>query len=415
MRVLKFVKYLPQFGWRPIVLTVRPEYYRLVDKSLLAEVPSVATVIPTRSLQSKGKSYQKVLDTVHKAPRGARSILSAMYRRAFRHFLARQDEDFLWLPCAWGEANRILQEQRVDLIMTTSPPHCAQWLGLALRKRHRIPWVVDLRDGWTGNPLFHVQFPPRRWIDRQVERAVMLNADRVIAATGPILDDLVRNHPHISGKSLVLTNGFDPADFAGIPAKPNNSFAIVYVGSLAGPRRPVEPLLRAVAHLMQQSPNLAQVLRLRFVGSFGPTEFQLVEEYQLTSVVTCTGWVEHRDAIQHMLSADVLLLISSNEEGGKDVLTGKLFEYIAAERPILTLAPPDAAVSRLVHQEGLGVVASPTDVHEIGAAIRNLYERFCSGTLHFNTDPGFKQKFSRVEQTRTLAHLLAEVASRAKS
>jgi glycosyltransferase involved in cell wall biosynthesis len=416
MRVLKFVKYLPQFGWRPIVLTVQPEYYRLLDESLLAEVPSEAVVVRTSSLQAKGRSQQQVLDTFHGSPQLAQSLLRKLRRWLYDLFLVHQDEDFLWLPSAWKTAHRLLAEQPVEVILTSSPPHCAQWLGLALKRAYRLPWVVDLRDGWLDNAMFRPRFPPRRWVEQKMEQAVMHSADRVLMATDPIRDGLVRSHPSLATKSLVLTNGFDPADFSGhAPASANHTFDIVYVGSAGGTRRPVEPLFRAIAQLLRQVPDLNQILRVRFVGGLGPTEMQQAEANGLSSLVCSIGPVAHREAIQAMLDADLLLVISSDAEGGQDVLTGKVFEYIAAERPILALAPHDAALSRLVRSAGIGYSASPFDVDQIGVTIRRLYERFRAGTLDHAPDPNFKNQFNRIEQTHTLAQVLAEVASRAQA
>jgi glycosyltransferase involved in cell wall biosynthesis len=416
MRVLKFVKYLPQFGWAPLVLTVRPEYYRLLDESLLAEVPSEAVVIRTGSLQAKGRSQQQVLDAFHSSPSSAQSFLRTLRRWLYRTFLVHQDEDFLWLASAWKAANRLLGEHPVEVILTSSPPHCTQWLGWALKRMHGLPWVVDLRDGWLSNAMFRARFPPRRWCEQKMERSVMHSADRVIMATSPIRDDLVRSYPSLSNKSLVLTNGFDPADFAGhAPANANHTFDIVYVGSAGGHRRPLEPLFRALAQLLQRVPDLDQTVRVRFVGGLGPTEMHQAEANGLSSVVSSIGPVTHRDAIRAMLVADLLLVISSDSEGGKDVLTGKVFEYIAAERPILALAPHDAAVSRLVRSAGIGLSAAPTNVDEISTAISTQYEHFCAGTLDYAPAPGFKQQFSRIEQTRILAQMLAEVAQRAQT
>jgi glycosyltransferase involved in cell wall biosynthesis len=413
MRALKFVKYLPQYGWKPVVLTVQPQFYRLVDDTLLEELPEEAEITHTKSWEPKGRSYQRVLNTYHNSPHGVRDSLRRFRRRIYGNLLVHQDEEFLWLPHAWRAANRLLREQRVDVILTTSPPHCAQWLGLALKKKHRLPWVVDLRDGWLSNTMFRSGFAPRYWVEQQVERAVVSASDCVIAATEPIREDLVQSYPLCSDKLTVLTNGFDPADFQGLVANRRSDYLdVTYVGSIGGTRRPIEPLFRAIAELLVQASGLGQVLRLHFVGSFGPTEVELVEQYGLASVVAATGWVDHREAIQHMLDAQVLLVISSDLEGGKDVLTGKVFEYVAAERPILALAPRDAAVSRLVLDNGLGIVTSPSEVDEIVAALRTLYLRFQEGTLDLPENPLLKKEFSRVDQTESLAGILAKVKGR---
>ena len=146
MRALKFVKYLPQCGWKPVVLTVQPEFYRLVDESLLDEIPPEADIIRTGSLEPKGRSYSRVLDSYHGSPQGIQRTLKTLRQRVYGYFLVHQDEEFLWLPQALRAANSILRERSVDVILTTSPPHCVQWLGLRLWRKHKLPWVVDLRD-----------------------------------------------------------------------------------------------------------------------------------------------------------------------------------------------------------------------------------------------------------------------------
>lgn len=413
MRVLKFVKYLPSFGWKPVVLTVKPAYHRFIDESLLAEVPGEAVVVHTASLQSKGQSYQRALDRFHGSSDRTKSVLKALRHWLHGYFLVHQDEDFLWLPWAWRAACRIVEENRIDVIMTTSPPHCAQWLGLALWKRYALPWVVDLRDAWTDNEIFRARFPPRRFIEKRVERSVIQHADRVLAATPPILDDLKRSDPSKADRFFLLTNGFDPADFDAVSPRPDRDFLdIAYVGSIGGERRPVTPLLQAVARLLGERPMLDRLLRLRFVGSFGSAESELVDDLDLSSIAMPTGWVDHKDAIQQMLDADVLLVISSQLEGGKDVLTGKVFEYIAAERLILALVPPEAAVGQLIRDHELGLVASATDVDEIYVALCEICERFVSGTLNPRVNPELKRQFNRLEQTRILAQVFGEVVDR---
>ncbi|MBI4747247.1 MAG: glycosyltransferase [Acidobacteria bacterium] len=417
IRALKFVKHLESFGWRPVVLTVDPAFYppALLDQSLLDEIPVSTPMYRTRTsigpYQLQIPSQKTETSSVRGNGNHLRQILEALIPENLRVI---QDYGFFWLPHAWSEACRIIQRESIDLIFTTSPPHNVHLLGWALKKRFRLPWVADFRDGWMQFEMFVASSAVRRAFDRRCERLILRNADRIICTTPRTVEDFCRDYPDIRQKIHTIYNGFDPADFenrdTGPPQK--REFTIAYVGSLSlKPRRTPEILLRAVQSLASKNPAFREKARLEFVGLVYdvPLE-QMLQEYKVASMCRIVGVVSHKTAIDHMRAADVLvLLINFDQKFGNDsILSGKFGEYVAAQKPLLAIVPEGEA-SNLVRDHNLGLVAAPDDQAGIEAAIETLFSEWQAGTLCPPPSEKLVNQFNRYDQTRSLARIFSSL------
>jgi glycosyltransferase involved in cell wall biosynthesis len=277
-----------------------------------------------------------------------------------------------WLPFALTRAASELRSRQVDCVITTSPPESTHLIGLGLKRLFGRPWVADLQDGWTFEST-HPEWPlaAQRRLDSALEQAVARSADLVTTVTHPLTEDLRRR---TGARAMTLTNGFDPEEHvvadkwrAGLR---EDRFSLVYTGRLAFARSTPTPLLDALRVLKRTRPELAERLEVVFAGPLTDEERGQMEESEVRDCVRAVGNLERADALALQRAADALLLVIPPARA-RSVATAKLYEYIAAGRPILVLGETNAAADT-VRAAGLGVVAPAEDPDRIATTIAGL-------------------------------------------
>jgi Glycosyl transferase 4-like domain len=292
-----------------------------------------------------------------------------------------------WSPTAVARALRLTTADRPDAVFTTSPPESVHLTGLALRTRG-VPWIADLRDGWTFEPG-----SPRPYVgslDRALERLVVRSANRVTAVTRPLVSDLRNRYP-ADGRVEHLSNGFDPARLARATDErrslDHSRFTIVYTGSGSIDGKDPRPFLCALDRLLSQQPSLQKRIEVAFAGTFTTAELDAMRSPGLARVVRYLGRVEHERALGFQCAADGLLLITT--VGASHVSTGKIYEYLAAEKPILALANRNAAVELLARSGG-HVSAPPEDEDAIVAALSAYVDAWVLSERQYEPSPDFR-------------------------
>jgi glycosyltransferase involved in cell wall biosynthesis len=279
-----------------------------------------------------------------------------------------------WLPFALPAARKLARSRRFDCVLTSSPPPSTHLVGLALRRRG-IPWIAELRDGWTFEPP-HAPWPLRAQhaADRRLERHVLSRADAVIAVTAPIVDDL---RDRLGVDAMLITNGYDPDDFP--PAPPPSDelldpsrHSLVHTGRLSLSGISIRPLLDALRIVRAEAPEVAARLDVVFAGSLTDEERSLLAASDLDGTVRFVGWLDRPRALALQRAADTLLVVTEGV-GRRSVATGKLFEYLAAGRPILVLGDGTEA-ARIVAETGSGIGVPADDARAIAAALRRIVE-----------------------------------------
>jgi glycosyltransferase involved in cell wall biosynthesis len=381
-RTLKFVKYLPEYGWDPVVVTTDSRAYPAADQSLAGDIPAGLPVIRAH----ESGSFRRL----------ARAAARVPISHATAPF-TWPDETIGWAPGAVRDARAAVRRYSPDVLYTTSSPYTAHLAGLVVARLERLPWVLDFRDEWSLNPYLSDLPWPIGTANRLAERAVLRRAARVIQAADYF--QLVDAREHVT-----VPNGVDEQDFEGDPPPVvMDRFRIAYVGTLYG-KRDAAPVLAALARLVDSRRVDPDRLELRAVGNLwsAPSIPRGVQ-------VTATGYVPHDEAIREMRAASVLLLY---EPPGSLAMTGKVFEYLASARPVLCVAPPENRAARLVEELGAGVVASPDDASAVDRAIEQLYRRWLNGDLHSQpgVSTGVIARFSRRRLTGQLAAVLSEAA-----
>jgi glycosyltransferase involved in cell wall biosynthesis len=374
-RWLKFIKYLPSSGWLPVVLTVDPEYaaYPSRDESLYGEVPLDVEVHRTKAVNffafyNRDQSKIPHAGFASGSEKGGKNLIGRFIRGNF--FLP--DPRRGWNRYAYRTACRLISSQNISHIITTSPPHSTQLIGFRLKHRFpHIKWVADMRDPWTDIYYYDMFRPslPARLADRKMERNVLARADRIITVGHTLASLLSGKGENIGRKMNVLPNGFDEEDFEGINPTQPDIFTITYVGTLS-PAYPVEGFIEAVSLLSAGGLPVA----LKFVGTV-PESIRLMFSNEKNGFRTeFVEYCEHPEAIRHMMGSSLLLMIIPDHSSAKSILTGKIFEYMATEKPVLLLGPHDGDAAQLLVKCGYRGICGYNDVQGIKDFILKVAE-----------------------------------------
>jgi len=400
-RWLKFAKYLPSFGWDPVILTVDPEYaaYPAIDNSLLNEISGDLKMYRTRAtdwfrIYNKDKSK---IPSAGFATNDNKSIKGRILRFIRGNFFI-PDPRRGWNKFAFREACRLIETEEIKHIITTSPPHSTQLIGLELKNKYpKITWIADLRDPWTDiyyyDSFYHTLIS--RKIDALYEKQVLKTADIIITVGKSLKAGLCNKLPGLEEKIEVISNGYDKDDFIGIvPVKPE-VFTISYIGTLSD-SYPVSGFVDALDNLARNG----YIIRLRFVGTVSPGQKKLILSRIENPLIEFIPYVNHGDAIKYMMESSALLLIIPDHQSNKCIITGKLFEYLASLRPILCIGPQDGDAADILRKTTQGKCAEYKDVE----GIKNIIEGFYKEGI--NTEMIPPSVFSRDKLTETLAALL---------
>mgnify|MGYP001791727318 FL=1 len=303
-----------------------------------------------------------------------------------------------WNKYAFKKACELIETEGIKNVITTSPPHSTQLIGLNIKKKYpAIKWIADLRDPWT-DIYYYKQFYPTlisKWIDSGYEISVLENADKIITVGASLKTLFSLKVKGVENKTTVITNGFDEDDFAGLEPSSPGIFTISYTGTLSD-AYPIEGFLDALNSIKAKGQNF----RLRFIGTVAPKQKELILSKTGKSAVEFKPYVDHSTAIRYMLDTSVLLLIIPDHQSSTSIITGKLFEYIATGKPIICLGPSDGDAAVILRETGHATTFSYMDSKGI---------RDCLSTLIANKTVIEKtsvKAFSRNELTRQIASLL---------
>jgi glycosyltransferase involved in cell wall biosynthesis len=431
-RTLKFVKYLPQQGWLPIVQTVSNPYWPLQDPTLLSEVPPSVKVHGTRTFEFErlGRATEGLIvprgDAPLKEPatgsgsRPRRSGLRRMLKGAAElvqtHALV-PDPQITWVPGAFFKGLSLIRKERPAVMYSSSPPNSGQVLGLMLKRVTHVPWIADFRDPWTEGirrKQSYERSGVRRRLEHALERRVIEGADHIIVTTEKTLEQFLAKYPAIpSSKYSVITNGFDAADFTvtrdGDRLLDASHFNVTLTGNVEAMFDAV-PFLTAVRDLLDEDEAFRARLRINFVGAKRGKYDDFIDHHRLETNVRYIGYVPHQTSLTYLAESDVLFLCQIPVyESATTKLSGKLFEYLYMRKPILALTLPGLTTD-ILSRSGLGVAVDPNDQPGIKKALRDLYLRWREGAGRPDVDEAYIATFDRARQTERLAQLFDRFA-----
>ncbi len=393
-RPMKFVKYLPEFGWRAEVLTSNSVDYHNIDHSLMDEMKGVSFELIRTGIFELKQTYEWLY----------KFRLNALAHR-LRNWEVKfdlPDRRIGWLPKAYFEGLKIIQREKPDVIFSTSAPFTSHLIGFLLKKRTGLHWVADFRDEWTDTPYFEYSAFSKS-VNLFLENQVLKNADCVISVNHEITRLLSNKRP-ASEKSKFITfpNGFDEEDIQRAIAgrtEPNGTFVFTHVGSFYASRKP-DVFLKALAELLDQRKLDRKKVEVCFIGS--PANAELVADLNLQNCVNNSiGFVPHEDALRYLADSSALLLIV-RENGAKQVTTGKLFEYLALGKPILGIGSKGTDGGDIIERTNTGVNLAADDRAGISSAILNLYSDWKNGGSRFRPNMAEINKYNRRNIARSL-------------
>jgi glycosyltransferase involved in cell wall biosynthesis len=398
-RPLKFATHLPALGIETHVLA--PDDPKWIHSDAGLPVPTQAWVHRARYVGPKGRLPAEELY-------GATGVDLAVRRAKLlgRRFLV-PDENVSWNLTAIPAAIKLVRSEGIDVVITTSPPASVHFIGAATKRATGVRWVADLRDSLVAHPHRRAEslaVRTKEQVDRGVARLVARSADAIVTVSEAITEETRDLAPR--GRVVTIANGSDFDDFAGLEYRRGERFRITHTGSFFGKRDP-RPFLRALA-----GPGLDDVVA-RFVGDFRSTDREWAAPLALGDKLELIPYVPRSRSLELQRDSDALLLLIPEAGGrGQGVLSGKVFEYLAAERPILAAVPPDGAAADLIRETGAGVVAPADDADALYAALGGLVERWRAGTLDGSPlSEEWRDRLSRRARVEELARLLGEVVS----
>jgi glycosyltransferase involved in cell wall biosynthesis len=396
-RPLKLAQYLPALGIETHVLAPEDPKWVHVDGELRA--PTQAWVHRARFL---GPTHRKPAEELH--GKEGLALATAHAKLALRRVLV-PDASVSWNVTAVPAAVRLVREHGIDVVLTTSPPGSVHLVGAAVQKATGARWVADLRDSLVAHVhkrADRAAVRAKERVDQAVARLVAHRADAITCVAGFIADEVRALEPR--GPVEVIPNGCDFDDVAGLPYAPGERFRITHTGSFFGRRDP-RPFLQALH-------DSGLDVTARFVGDFRSTDRDWAVELGLGDRLELIPYAPRRRALELQRDSEALLLLIPEAGGrGRGVLSGKVFEYLAAGRPILAVVPPDGAAAELIRETGAGVVVAPDDVDGIRAALAGLHARYADGGLpDVELPPETHERLSRAARVEETADLLRSLA-----
>ncbi len=403
VRWVKFVKYLRDYGWEPIVFTVSNGSYPVLDASIEKDVPEGLLVIK-RPIWEPYNLYRffakkKTGGRGDKKPKRQATLIEKISIWVRSNFFIPDGRVF-WIKPSITYLTEYLSKNKIDALISTGPPHSAHLIASALKKKFDIPWLADFRDPWTTMDYYR-ELLLTRWADEKhhrLEREVINDADAVIVVGRGMKEEFEKKR----GREVVaITNGFDDADFyeKGIPMDQN--FSLVHMGSFLGHANPTG-LWQAMAELKAENHAMFSKLKIKLIGRVDPSVLQSIKSYGLYDFLAPIVYLPHNEAVRQMRSAQILLLCVF--EKTKFVLTGKLFEYLAARRPILCIGPVDGDAGDVIRETKAGEIFPSDGKIDIKQHLVELYQKFEMGQL--NLDDNKTDKYSHKQLTKQVADQL---------
>jgi len=404
-RWLKFVKYLPEFGVQPIVYIPENPTYPIIDEGLVDEVSDKAIILKNKIVEP----YQLAgFLSKKEAKKISSGIIPAVKKQSFierimlwiRGNLFIPDARKFWVNPSVNYLKKYIQENNIDTIVTSGPPHSLHLIGLKLKQEIGVKWLADFRDPWTTIG-YHKALKLSKYAakkHKKLEHKVLYAADTIIVTSKTTKAEfqLLTNKP-----IEVITNGYDVEN---IPKQTlDEQFTLAHIGSFLSDRNP-KILWTVLQELLIENELFKTHFQLKLIGKVSQEILDSISEFKLDSYLNNLGYVSHSEAIKHQKSSQVLLLIEIDSPDTKSIIPGKLFEYMVSERPIIAIGPKDSDFAEIITATNTGVFLTYNEKEKLKIIILNYFELFLEKKLQVY--PIGLQQYSRKSLTEKLASIL---------
>ncbi|MBC7495187.1 MAG: glycosyltransferase family 4 protein, partial [Flavobacterium sp.] len=355
-RWLKFVKYLPSYGFQPIVYVPDNPTYPIIDQGLLSEVSSEAIILKNKIFEP----YQiATFFSRNKTKNISAGIIPNQKKQSFilqlllwiRGNIFIPDARFLWVKPSVKFLHQYIIANDIQTIVTSGPPHSLHLIGYQLQKKVQVKWIADFRDPWTTIG-YHKQLKLSAFAEKKhkkLEHQVLNAADAIIVTSKSTKIEFEK----LTAKPVtVITNGFDTEN--NVKQTLDSKFSLSHIGSFLSERNP-KILWESLSELCLEIENFKNNLQIKLIGAVSDAIFQTITDFKLTDNVLNLGYISHHDAIAEQRKSQVLLLIEIDSEDTKSIIPGKLFEYLVSGRPILAIGPKDSDFAEIIINTNTGV------------------------------------------------------------
>lgn len=413
-RVLKHTKYLREFGWNPIVLTVSNGQFPARDESLLEQIPEGTEIIRTRILEPydiyrklTGKKPGTAIDvnTIKKEGQtiSSKEKLAEFIRATF--FIP--DARVAWLHTAKKAIDELMHTKQIDAVYSSSPPYTCSLIARYAHRKYNLPWVAGFRDPWTD-----FISSPKRWaipkaIDKAMEHSVFKECDYVEAAWLGIIKDALAKYPKLDREKFIhVPNGYDSADFPQIEPTENGKFTMCYTGSMYGRRNP-KAFFEAMQLLIDRSVLSPADFHIKLVGRFGDEIHEMIKATNFTESIEVIPYLPHNESLKQLMTSDALLLIVDESKESQEIVPGKVYEYIGMRKPIIAIAPKPSAIADLMEETQSGRVAHQSEISKIANIVSDYFHFWQSKRSEFySPNEDAVNKYERKNSAKQLSEIL---------
>jgi hypothetical protein len=399
VRLRGLAKYLPELGWEPTILTIKsPNNSPDIDNNFRVvetDYSDLMTVWKSRLGFSLEEDVQDQLNLSSNNKKGFIDFLINKWKEIF----AYPDTEKNWYKPAVEAGDQLLKNEKFDLILSSSYPFTCHLIGNELKKRHKIPWVADLRDLWTQNHDYPYSFL-RKIVDKSLEKKVFSNADALTTVSVPWTNKL----KNLTNKENIYTilNGFDP-ELLNHDEELDKKFSIVYTGRIYEGKMDPEPLFAALKELTTEDINKNDV-SVDFYGINVGILGSCPDKYDLKQVINIHNLIPHQEVIEKQRRAQLLLLLNWNDPNETGVYTGKIFEYLSAKRPIIAIGGYGGVIDELFKKTSSGM--SLSDKEQIKTVLKRYYAEFKSDKgIEYHGDLEEINKYSQLEMAKNFSKI----------
>ena len=411
-RWLKFSKYFRQFNWEPIIYTPSNPDFPINDETLLKDVLPNCEILKTQ-INEPYDVYRKIMgkkktDTVNQgflSESKENKVLQNMMIWVRGNFFIPDARKF-WIKPSVSYLSDYLKEHKIDAIISTGPPHSMHLIALGLKQQFNIPWIADFRDPWTQIDFYN-QLQLTKWADRthkKLEKSVLKSANKVVTVSGHWAEDLKL----LCDRNIdVITNGFDADDFT--TTEDTNlmpGFLFHHIGALNKDRNP-HTLGKVLGDLCKENNAFKRDLKLKFTGKTDAAVFENLKEHGIFENAEKTDYMAHSEVVKLLLKSPVLLLPLNDTPNILGIVPGKLFEYLAAKRPIFAIGNVEGDTAKIIADAHAGTMVGFKDEENTKKRVLELYEQFNKQILQI--DSTSIEKYSRRSCAESYTKLLNEI------
>ncbi|MCY1480322.1 hypothetical protein D3C87_59930 [compost metagenome] len=404
-RWLKFVKYLPDFGIQPIVYVPENPTYPIIDEGLVSEVSDKAIILKNKIFEPYGfasifskKKTKKISSGI--IPNQKKQSLLEKLLLWIRGNVFIPDARVFWVKPSVLFLEKYIKENEIDTIITSGPPHSLHLIGLALKERTKVQWLADFRDPWTTIG-YHSQLKLSASASRkhkELESIVLNGADTILVTS----NTTKKEFEALTSRPIeVITNGFDVEKVEKQPL--DEKFSLAHIGSFLSERNP-RILWKCLKEIIKENPDFKKDFELKLIGAVSQEVLDAISEFRLDHYVSNLGYVSHKTAVEHQRKSQMLLLIEINSEDTKSIIPGKLFEYMASERPILAIGPEGSDFATIIKETNTGAFFNYDEFDALKSNILANYALFKEGKL--KTYAVGLQQYSRKSLTEKLSKIV---------